>query len=49
MSEFFKQSGSFFSKIIADEGVQRAVAGVAGAAVVASAKIVIFGSDDGQS
>lgn len=50
MSEFFKVGGSFFGKLVADEGVQRAVAGVAVAAVVAGAKIMIFGGgEDGQA
>lgn len=49
MSEFFKQGGSFFGKLAADEGVQRAIAGVAVATVVAGAKIFIFGEGPTQS
>jgi len=49
MSEFVKQSGSFFHQVIRDEGVQRAVAGVAVAAVVAGAKVLIFGAEQAGS
>lgn len=38
----------FFTNLVRDEGVQRAVAGVAVAAVVAVAKEWIFGGDDEQ-
>lgn len=46
MGEFVKQSGSFFGQIFRDEGVQRAIAGVAVAAVVAGAKVLIFGTGE---
>lgn len=49
MSEFFKAGGSFLGKLAADEGVQRAIAGVAVATVVAGAKIFIFGEGSTQS
>ncbi|MFO0686914.1 MAG: hypothetical protein U0234_32925 [Sandaracinus sp.] len=39
----------FFSNLIRDEGVQRAVAGVAVAAVVAIAKEWIFGDEKGSN
>lgn len=39
----------FFTNLVRDEGVQRAVAGVAVAAVVAIAKGWIFGGDNDES
>ena len=36
----------FFTNLMRDEGIQRALAGVAVAAVVAVAKTWIFGDDD---
>ena len=47
MSEFVKQGTSIIGNIFRDEGVQRAIAGVAVATVVAGAKIFIFG--EGQT
>lgn len=44
MNEIEKNDPGFFGRLIRDEGVQRAVAGVAVAAVVAVAKDVIFGA-----
>ncbi len=49
MGEFVKQGSSFVSSIFRDEGVQRAIAGVAVAAVVAGAKTVIFGEGSAAS
>jgi hypothetical protein len=43
MNEIEKNDPGFFGRLIRDEGVQRAVAGVAVAAVVAVAKDFIFG------
>ena len=49
MNEIEKSEPGFFTHLIRDEGVQRAVAGVAVAAMVAVAKTWIFGREEEKS